>query len=180
MLRLNGDGLTPHGVTIDGEATDAYEMRGGDLLLTLPGDAHEVSIATEIDPTANTQLMGLFASGGMLCTQCEAEGFRRITFFPDRPDVLSVYTVRMTGSKAAFPVLLSNGNKVAEGSGDDGDPLGGVARSVAQAVLSVRAGRGRSGGQYGQLHHHVRAQGATAPSMSATAICRAPTMRCNR
>jgi aminopeptidase N len=64
--------------------------------------------------------MGLYASNGMLCTQCEAEGFRRITFFPDRPDVLSVYRVRMVGDKAAFPVLLSNGNCLASEDCDDG------------------------------------------------------------
>jgi aminopeptidase N len=64
--------------------------------------------------------MGLYASGGMLCTQCEAEGFRRITFFPDRPDVLSKYTVRMEGSATDFPVLLSNGNRVAHGEADGG------------------------------------------------------------
>ena len=64
--------------------------------------------------------MGLYASNGMLCTQCEAEGFRRITFFPDRPDVLSTYRVRMSGPKAQFPVLLSNGNLEAEGEGADG------------------------------------------------------------
>ena len=64
--------------------------------------------------------MGLYASNGMLCTQCEAEGFRRITFFPDRPDVLSKYRVRMEGDAEAFPVLLSNGNRVAHGEGADG------------------------------------------------------------
>ncbi|MBD3753680.1 MAG: aminopeptidase N, partial [Micrococcales bacterium] len=63
----------------------------------------------------NSQLMGLYASNGMLCTQCEAEGFRRITFFPDRPDVLSTYTVRMSGPKATFPILLANGNCTASG-----------------------------------------------------------------
>jgi aminopeptidase N len=64
--------------------------------------------------------MGLYASNGMLCTQCEAEGFRRITFFPDRPDVLSVYTVHMEGPKALFPVLLSNGNCTATAEGEGG------------------------------------------------------------
>jgi len=118
-LRLNGDGLTPLSVTLDG-ADAQWRMDGPDLVLTLPDDAHEVTIVTEIDPSANTQLMGLYASGGMLCTQCEAEGFRRITFFPDRPDVLSTYSVRMSGDKATFPVLLCNGNKVAEGDGEGG------------------------------------------------------------
>ena len=109
-LRLNGDGLTPIEVTVDGEAINSWEMVGDDLVVPLAGERHEVSIVTELDPAANSQLMGLYASSGMLCTQCEAEGFRRITFFPDRPDVLSTYKVRMEGSKEEFPVLLSNGN----------------------------------------------------------------------
>src|SRR3546814_6734608 len=71
--------------------------------------AATVEVDAVIDPSANTQLMGLYASNGMLCTQCEAEGFRRIAFHPDRPDVLSRYRVRMAGDKAAFPILLSNG-----------------------------------------------------------------------
>ncbi|MXP48003.1 aminopeptidase N [Altererythrobacter luteolus] len=119
-IRLNGDGLQLQSVKVDGQPVTDWSMDGDDLMLPLSGEAHEVEIATEIDPSSNSQLMGLYASGGMLCTQCEAEGFRRITFFPDRPDVLSTYTVRMTGSKAAFPVLLSNGNKVAEGGGENG------------------------------------------------------------
>src|SRR3546814_3303852 len=76
-------------------------MDGGDLIVDL-GDrsAATVAVDTVIDPSANTQLMGLYASNAMLCTQCEAEGFRRITFHPDRPDVLSRYKVRMEGDKA--------------------------------------------------------------------------------
>ncbi len=79
-----------------------------------------MQIATTINPSTNTTLMGLYASNGMLCTQCEAEGFRRITFFPDRPDVLSTYSVRMVGDQAAFPILLCNGNKENEGDLDGG------------------------------------------------------------
>jgi aminopeptidase N len=119
-LRLHGDGLTPVEVTVDGEAINSWAMDGDDLHVTLPGERHEVSVVTEIDPAANSQLMGLYASNGMLCTQCEAEGFRRITFFPDRPDVLSTYKVRMEGSRELFPVLLSNGNCTARGEADDG------------------------------------------------------------
>ena len=119
-LRLNGDEIEPLEVRVDGEAVSSWTMDGSDLVVTLPGDVHEVAIVTRIDPSANTRLSGLYASGGMLCTQCEAEGFRRITFFPDRPDVLSVYTVKMSGPKDAFPVLLSNGNHVAQGEGEDG------------------------------------------------------------
>ena len=119
VLRLNGDGLKPVGVWIDGALANSWTMDGDDLLITLPGEKHEVGIETEIEPAANTQLMGLYASGGMLCTQCEAEGFRRITFFPDRPDVLSTFRVRLEGDKAMFPILLSNGDCVGTGEADD-------------------------------------------------------------
>ena len=119
-LRLNGDGLVPLEVVVDGQAVNSWSLDGDDLIVPLAGESHQIEITTEIDPSANTQLMGLYASNGMLCTQCEAEGFRRITFFPDRPDVLSVYRVRMSGPKAAFPVLLSNGNHEAQGEGADG------------------------------------------------------------
>lgn len=120
LLRLNGDALEPKAVTVDGHAHNDWHMDGADLVIELPADAHEVGIETLIDPSANTQLSGLYASNGLLCTQCEAEGFRRITFFPDRPDVLSVYSVRMSGDKALFPVLLSNGNPTASGEEPDG------------------------------------------------------------
>ena len=119
-IRLNGDGLAARAVTVDGEPCTGWSMDGGDLMVPLHGDSHLIEVETGIDPAANTQLMGLYASNGMLCTQCEAEGFRRITFFPDRPDVLSVYSVRMQGPRAAFPILLCNGNRVAEGENADG------------------------------------------------------------
>ena len=120
VIRLNGDGLELAELLCDGEPHPAHAMEGNDLLVTLEGDAHTLTIVTELDPAANTALMGLFASNGMLCTQCEAQGFRRITFFPDRPDVLSTYSVRMSAAKADFPVLLCNGNLVEEGDGEDG------------------------------------------------------------
>ena len=69
-----------------------------------------LKIITKVNPTANTALSGLYRSGGNYCTQCEAQGFRRITYFPDRPDVLTVYTVRLEADKTDAPVLLSNGN----------------------------------------------------------------------
>ncbi|WP_340588136.1 aminopeptidase N [Erythrobacter alti] len=119
-IRLNGDALVPVRVKVDGEATTSWAMDDDDLLVSLPGDAHQIEVTTHINPTENTALMGLFASNGMLCTQCEAEGFRRITFFPDRPDVLSTYRVRMSGPTALFPVLLSNGNLESEGEGEGG------------------------------------------------------------
>ncbi|MDX8357429.1 aminopeptidase N [Sphingopyxis terrae] len=120
-LTLRGDGLTPLAVRVDGESWNDWHMEGPDLIVDLGDRTHAVvEVDTAIDPATNTQLMGLYASNGMLCTQCEAEGFRRITFHPDRPDVLSRYKVRMAGDKAAFPILLSNGNCVAKGAGDDG------------------------------------------------------------
>ena len=115
-LLLRGDGLTPAAVRVDGEVWNDWRMDGSDLIVDLgERTAATVEIDTVIDPAANTQLSGLYASGGLLCTQCEAEGFRRITFHPDRPDVLSRYKVRMQGDKAAFPILLSNGNCVEQG-----------------------------------------------------------------
>ncbi len=118
-LVLRGDGLTPAAVRVDGESWNDWHMDGSDLIVDLgERTAATVEIETLINPAANTQLMGLYASNGMLCTQCEAEGFRRITFHPDRPDVLSRYKVRMEGDKAVFPILLSNGNCIERGEGE--------------------------------------------------------------
>jgi len=119
-IRLKGDGIAARSVSVDGKAVNDWRMEGPDLLIDLSGDVHEIAVETLVQPVANSQLMGLYASNGMLCTQCEAEGFRRITFFPDRPDVLSTYRVRMEGDSQSFPVLLSNGNCVAEGEGEGG------------------------------------------------------------
>ena len=118
-LRLEGDGLAPLRVSVDG-GDARWSMDGPALVIELAGDRATVETEVEIRPAANTKLMGLYASGGGLYTQCEAEGFRRITFFPDRPDVLSRYSVRMEADAAAFPVLLTNGNCIASGSADGG------------------------------------------------------------
>jgi len=113
-LRLDGDEIELVSVLVDGQPTD-HRMDGPTLVIDITGDRATVETEVVIHPEANTKLMGLYASNGMLCTQCEAEGFRRITFFPDRPDVLSKYRVRMEGDAKAFPILLSNGNRVAQG-----------------------------------------------------------------
>jgi aminopeptidase N len=118
-LRLEGDAIAPVSVGVNGAATE-WALDGGDLVLEIEGDAATLEIVTELNPRANTKLMGLYESGGILCTQCEAEGFRRITFFPDRPDVLSRYRVRMTADQTLYPVLLSNGNEEAGGELPDG------------------------------------------------------------
>jgi aminopeptidase N len=118
-LRLDAEGLAILAVRIHG-APAAYSREGDALIVPISGEAAVVETEVEISPRSNTQLMGLYESGGILCTQCEAEGFRRITPFPDRPDVLSRFQVRMTADKALYPVLLSNGDPVAKGELDGG------------------------------------------------------------
>jgi len=115
-LVLDADVAAVRRVAVNGAPAD-YSLADRKLILSVAGDAATVETEVEISPRANTQLMGLYESNGMLCTQCEAEGFRRITPFPDRPDVLSRYKVRMSGSKARYPVLLANGDLVASGEG---------------------------------------------------------------
>ena len=121
---LDGDEVRLKGVEVDGVARDPGEYEEGETTLTLPGlpgqAVFTVRIVTEVAPADNTQLMGLYQSSGVYTTQCEAEGFRRITFFPDRPDVLAVYTTRIEAAKDAAPLLLSNGNLQESGDLDDG------------------------------------------------------------
>jgi len=118
-LRLDGDEVKLLSVKVDG-SDGKWRLEGTQLVVEIDGNAATVETEVEINPAANTKLMGFYASNGMLCTQCEAEGFRRITFFPDRPDVLSKYRVRMEGDAKAFPILLSNGNRIAAGDGASG------------------------------------------------------------
>ncbi|KFG88584.1 Aminopeptidase N [Sphingobium herbicidovorans NBRC 16415] len=117
-LILDGDGLSPMEVQVDGRLLQGGEwmMKGDALVIPLPGDAHQIETLVELAPENNSKLMGLYASGGLLCTQCEAEGFRRITFFPDRPDILSRYSVCMEADQTRYPILLSNGDPVEQGS----------------------------------------------------------------
>jgi aminopeptidase N len=113
-FRLDAEGLALLKVTVDGRPVD-YSYDNDVLTAPLTGSAAIVETLVEIAPRSNTQLMGLYESGGILCTQCEAEGFRRITPFPDRPDVLSRFRVRMIAERTAYPVLLSNGDPVGAG-----------------------------------------------------------------
>ena len=108
--------------------------------------------------------MGLFVSNDTFFTQCEAEGFRRITYFLDRPDVMASYTVTLRADKAAYPVLLSNGNLVEQGDLRRGPPLREVGRPVPQAQLPVRAG-GRQAGGARAAH-----QGAQRPRAPAAGV----------
>ena len=121
-LHLDGDGLTLIALHLDGAPlVNGYVATPDRLTLnTPPQHPFVLTIETRIDARANTQLMGLYRSGSAFCTQCEAEGFRRITYFLDRPDVLSVYTTRIEADKASAPILLGNGNLM-----DAGDLSGG-------------------------------------------------------
>jgi len=115
---LDGDGLTLAGLSLDSETLPADRYVATPDRLTIaqpPAGPCELEIETVVNPSANTELMGLYRSGKTYCTQCEAEGFRRITYFPDRPDVMAVFTTRIEAEKADAPVLLANGNRIEAG-----------------------------------------------------------------
>ena len=129
---LDGDELQLRSVKLDGAplAADAYVTTPDGLtILQPPHRAFVLETETELDPSANSKLMGLYRSGNAYTTQCEAEGFRRITYFPDRPDVMAVFTTRIEADKAEAPVLLANGNLV--GAGEVVDQQGGSSRHYA-------------------------------------------------
>ena len=121
-LVLNGEDIALISVEVNGKALprSGYKLTQTHLTLSALPDVFTLKIITSCAPKDNTQLMGLYVSGGRFCTQCEAEGFRRITYFPDRPDVLSIFTVRIEADKASYPTLLANGNLT-----DSGDLAGG-------------------------------------------------------
>ncbi|WP_287881305.1 aminopeptidase N [Aquitalea sp.] len=104
-------------LTLDGErlSSDSYQLNEEGLLIPGVPDSFILEVETGLDPAANTSLMGLYASNGNLFTQCEPEGFRKITFYMDRPDVMAKFTTTIVADKQKYPVLLSNGNKVGEG-----------------------------------------------------------------
>jgi aminopeptidase N len=122
-LVLDGDGLSLVSLKIDGSAAPEGSFVATPDGLTIPQPPNRpftLEVETVVDPSANTQLSGLYRSGGTYCTQCEAEGFRRITYFPDRPDVMAVYTTRIEADKAEAPLLLANGNLAEAGEAPDG------------------------------------------------------------
>jgi aminopeptidase N len=116
-LLLDGEQMKLVSVAIDGRALDnsAFSVSEERLTIHAPPANFTLQIVTEIAPEKNTTLSGLYTSNNMFCTQCEAEGFRRITYFLDRPDNLAVYTTRIEADKRAYPILLSNGNPIARG-----------------------------------------------------------------
>ncbi|HVW72449.1 MAG TPA: aminopeptidase N [Rhizomicrobium sp.] len=116
-LILAGENQKLLSVAVDGRALSSADYLLDDKNLTLPDPPAKLTleIVSEINPSANTALEGLFLSNGMFCTQCEPEGFRHITYFLDRPDNLSVFTVRIEADREQYPVLLSNGNRIESG-----------------------------------------------------------------
>lgn len=119
---LDGVDLELIDVHLNGESLDASKYKKTDTGLQVEGitDASVLGITTRINPAANVALEGLYQSSGNFCTQCEAQGFRKITFYPDRPDVLATFDVTLIADKTRYPVLLANGNLADSGDKDDG------------------------------------------------------------
>ncbi len=117
-LQLDGDEIALDGALLNGVQlpVEAFEAgRDGFTLKRPPAGPFRLTIRTTVNPTANTKLMGLYRSNGVYCTQCEADGFRRISYFLDRPDVMATYRVRLEADAAECPVLLANGNPAEQG-----------------------------------------------------------------
>jgi len=122
-LRLDGHGFQFASVRLNGKTFKDYQQNSESLVLNLSAidaEKFELEVITNLVPAENTSLQGLYQSGEALCTQCEAEGFRQITYMLDRPDVLARYTTRITADKKQYPYLLSNGNRVDGGETEDG------------------------------------------------------------
>ncbi|MGO2162161.1 MAG: aminopeptidase N [Vibrio toranzoniae] len=119
-LVLDGEGLKLVSVLVEGKEWTQYELSETQLTLNDLPKEFTLTIVTEVDPEGNSALEGLYKSGGAFCTQCEAEGFRRITYYMDRPDVLAKFTTTVIADKSENPFLLSNGNRVDEGEAENG------------------------------------------------------------
>ncbi len=121
-LVLDGDELELVSLSLDGKklAKGDYTLDDKSLTIPAPPKSFTLEIETAIHPAANTKLSGLYVSSNVFCTQCEAEGFRRITYFLDRPDVMATYRTTIRAARAAYPVLLSNGNLAEQGELKDG------------------------------------------------------------
>ncbi len=121
-LILDGEDLVLQAISLNGQAQDLAHYRIEDDRLVIPSvpDRFTLETRVKIHPERNTRLEGLYVSKGMLCTQCEAEGFRRITYFPDRPDVMTRYRVTLRADRERYPVLLAGGNLIAWGELEDG------------------------------------------------------------
>lgn len=156
-LVLDGQNIELISIQLNGVelAADAYEYNDQSLVILSPPSSGQLTIITHMSPATNSSLLGLFSSEGDLLTQCEAEGFRRMTYSADRPDVLSVYTVELIANKRDFPILLSNGNLIDSGDLEDGlhfstwhDPF--AKPSYLFALVA---------GQFSCIEHHIHQKG---------------------
>ena len=118
VLRLDGRGLELVGIALDGQslAADAYLLDDEGLTIPSVPASFRLETTVRVNPAANTALEGLYYAGGIFCTQCEAQGFRKITYYPDRPDVMARFTVTVAADRSLCPVLLANGNLAAAGT----------------------------------------------------------------
>lgn len=134
-LRLDGEDLTLIALQVNGQPWSDYKEENNQLVIGGLPEHFTLTIVNEISPAANTALEGLYQSGEALCTQCEAEGFRHITWYLDRPDVLARFTTKIIADKAKYPFLLSNGNRMAEGELENGRHwYSGRIRSRSRAI----------------------------------------------
>jgi len=180
-LHLDAEGLELLELRLDGRRLGTGAYRHDELGVTLPAAPDRCVLETRVrlHPERNTRLTGLYRSGRVLCTQCEAQGFRRITPFPDRPDVLARYTVTVTAPRAAYPVLLANGNRVAGGELPDGlhwarfvDPFPKPSYLFALVAGELQAEAGRFRTRSGRevalaVHTEPRHAGRTGHAMAA-------------
>ena len=162
-LVLDGNDLELESVALDGRTLmpAEYELDAEHLAVAGVPERFTLETVVRIHPRKNTKLMGLYASKDGYFTQCEAEGFRRITFFIDRPDVMARYTTTIHADKARFPFLLSNGNpdcfrRRTREHGGAGAALGEMGGPLPQAELSVRHGGGQARPVGRHLRNHVR------------------------
>ena len=179
-LSLDGDELLFVSAGLDGAPLDDADFEASPSefrLLRPPQRPFTLKIETRLDPAANTKLMGLYRTGSAYCTQCEAEGFRRITYFLDRPDVLSTYRVRLEADRVEASVLLSNGNLEATGDADSPGRHYAIWRDPHKKPCYLFA---LVAGDLGHIadfvHHRVRPQGGArhlrrARPRSARPLC---------
>jgi aminopeptidase N len=114
-FKLQGQGLELISLSVDGNslALGYYQLDAEELTIAAPGVCFEIKTTVRIKPQNNTSLIGLYKSNGNFFTQCEAEGFRKITYYIDRPDNLAIFTTTLIADKHHYPILLANGNKIA-------------------------------------------------------------------
>ena len=173
-LRLDGELLELESVRLDGRQLGGARLQadrqGAGDRRAAQGRVRRSTSSPIATPTPTRRSRGLYLSKGIYCTQCEAQGFRRITYFLDRPDVLATYTVRIEADRDEAPVLLANGNPMERGTLDGGQaPLRRLARSAPQALLPVRAGRRQPRLHRLRVHHAHRAGRSICASTSSPA-----------